>query len=217
MRWVFLTAVFFLLSGLSAWAQISESSKATGQVTGTVSDQHGEPLSRVRVQARMEETSMYTGGTETSDKGEFVIEGLEQGTYDIFGESDAGGYPNTALSFYGKEEPAKVFLTTGGTATVRLVLGPVAGIWSGILTDKSTGKPIVSPHAPHFIVRKIADPEDSIEFLGTAKFRWLIPPDVDVTLEIRAEGYEPWFGTMPLRFRSGENKQSKIELDAKGK
>jgi hypothetical protein len=138
---------------------------------------------------------------------------LKPRTYDVFGQSDAGGYPNTALSFYSKEEPTKVFLTTGGTANVRLVLGPVAGIWSGILTDKSTGKPIVSPHSQHFIVRKLADPEDSIEFRGPAKFRWLIPPDVDVTVEIRAEGYEPWFGTLPLRFRSGEDKQLKIELD----
>lgn len=160
---------------------------------------------------------MYVSGMETNASGQFVIGALEPGTYDLFGMSDADGYPDTALSFYSKDEPTKVFLRTGDTAEVKLVLGPVAGIWSGVLIDKATGKPIVSPHAPHFIVRKVLDPEDAIEFLGPEEFRWLIPPDFDVTLEIRAEGYEPWFALLPVRFHSGENKTLKIELDAESK
>jgi hypothetical protein len=162
----------------------------------------------------LEETGIYASGAQTNEAGQFVVEGLAQGTYDLFGESDAAGYPNTALSFYSKETPTKVFLRAGDTAKVNLVLGPPAGVWSGVLIDRATGKPIESPHAPHFIVRRVANPEDSIEFLGPAEFRWLIPPDVDVTLEIRAEGYEPWSGLLPLRLRSGENKKMKIELDA---
>jgi len=217
MRWACLTIAFFLLSGLSASTQVSEGAKATGRITGTVLDQRGQPLHRITVHVVREESGIYGSSAVTDGSGQFVIENLEPGTYHIFGESGAGGYPDPALSFYSKEEPTKVFLTTGCTANVMLVLGPVAGIWSGDLIDKATSEPIKTPHAPHFIVRKIADPEDSIEFLGPAEFRWLIPPDIDVTLEIRAEGYEPWFGMLPSRFHSGENKKLKIELKAETK
>ena len=217
MRWTCLTTALLLLLGLRASTQVGEGPKATGLITGTVLGQRGQPLNHVTVGAVREENGMHVPSAETNSSGQFVIEELEPGTYDLFGESDVAGYPNTALSFYRKEEPTKVFLRTGDTAKVKLVLGPVAGAWTGVLIDKANGKPIAPPHAPHFIVRKVVDPEDSIEFLGPEKFRWLIPADVDVTLEIRAEGYEPWFALLPLRFHSGENKTMKIELDAEPK
>jgi hypothetical protein len=100
-------------------------------------------------------------------------------------------------------------------------LGPRAGVLSGTVIDKVTGKAIVSRHALHFIVKKASNPEDSILFGGPAKFRWLIPPAVEITLEVTAGGYKPWFYTdasnpsrpLPLRLESGEQKSLDIELE----
>lgn len=113
---------------------------------------------------------------DSNEAGHFVIENLEPGTYSIFGESDADAYPNTGLSFYPNENPIKVTLGNFGTANVVLVLGPRAGMLCGTVLDKTTGKVINSQHPPHFIVRKVSDRADSIEFMGPAQFRWLIPP-----------------------------------------
>lgn len=84
-----------------------------------------------------------------------------------------------------------------------------------------TGQPIASRRAPHFIIRKVANPADSIEFLGPATFRWLIPPATEVTLDVFAEDYKPWVytetpGTLtptPFRVESGEDKILDIRLE----
>ncbi len=165
---------------------------------------------------------MYMPTAVSDDSGQFVIEGLEPGTYDVFGESDAAGYPNTAISFYSTKEPTRVVLGSDSpTARVVLNLGPRAGVLSGTVIDKFTGKAIVSRHALHFIVKRASNPEDSILFGGPAKFRWLIPPAVEVTLEVTAEGYKAWSYTdpsnpsqlLPLRLESGEQKSLDIELE----
>ena len=106
-------------------------------------------------------------------------------------------------------------------ATVVFTLGPVAGVLEGTVIDKMTGKSIVSKHAPHFIVRKVANPTDSIEFSGPPEFRWLIPPATVVTLEVSADGYKRWSYTQPLnptkplpiRLESGKKKTLRIELE----
>lgn len=169
----------------------------------------------------LEQTGMYMPTVDSNEAGQFVIEKLEPGIYDIYGENYAAGYPNTALSFYPNENPIKVTLGNAGTASVVLVLGPRSGALSGTVLDKVTGKAIVSRQALHFVVRKVSSREDSIEFLGPAKFRWLIPPVTDVTLEVIAEGYKPWLYAdpsnlskpLPFRLESGEEKNLDVELE----
>jgi hypothetical protein len=165
---------------------------------------------------------MYMPTAVSDDSGQFAIEGLETGTYDVFGESDAAGYPNTAISFYSTKTPTRVVLGSDSPAArIVLNLGPRAGVLSGTVIDKITGKAIVSRHALHFIVKKASNPEDSILFGGPAKFRWLIPPAVEITLEVTAGGYKPWFYAdasnpsrpLPLRLESGEQKSLNIELE----
>jgi hypothetical protein len=215
-------ATAFLLSGLFVAAQTGGKVNAEGRIAGRALDQRGKPLHRIFVKAFHEETNMYMPMSRESDEdGKFEIERLEPGTYDLFGQSENAGYPDTSLSFYSKEEPTKVALGNGGTATVVLVLGPKAGILTGTIVDRTTGKAVVLQHAPHFVARKLSDPEDSIEFAGPGKFRWLIPPGVEVSLQICAEGYKVWSysdpsnpsDSLPLRLESGETKILKVELE----
>jgi hypothetical protein len=98
---------------------------------------------------------MYMPTAVSDESGQFAIEGLETGTYDVFGESDAAGYPNTAISFYSTKEPTRVVLGSDSPgARIVLNLGPRAGVLSGTVIDKITRKAIVSRHALHFIVKE---------------------------------------------------------------
>jgi hypothetical protein len=164
---------------------------------------------------------MYMPTVDSNEAGDFVIEDLEPGAYDLFGESDVDAYPNTALPFYSEGDPIKVTVRDFDTATIVLVLGPRAAVLCGELLDKTTGKAIVSQHAPHFRFRKVSNREDSIEFSGPGKFRWLIPPATEVTLEVFAAGYKPWVYAdpsnssrpMPFRIESGEVRILNIQLE----
>jgi hypothetical protein len=193
----------------------------TGQITGTVVDCDGRLLENIFVHAFRQESHMYMPTAITNKDGRFSIDELESGTYSLFGESDAAAYPDTSLSFYSEHEPTKVLQVEGGAADTTLVLGPRAGILSGTVTNSRTGKVVRPADGLRFIFTRTSDPGRSIEFHGPAKFHWLIPPDVGVTLEVLAEGYKPWTysdpsdisGPLPLRFSSGEGETLNIELD----
>jgi hypothetical protein len=202
-----------LILAFSCWAQAGGEQHRTARITGRVVNQQGQPLGHISVEAIQEQTGMHMPTAETNGSGHFVIEGLESGTYNIFGESDAAGYPNTSLSFYAHGSPTVVYAYDGETSEVTLGLGPVAGVWSVTILDRTTGETVVSAHSIHFMARKVLNTEDSIEFAGSAPFRWLIPADTDVMLEVHAEGYQPWIGLSPVRFKSGENKKMRIELE----
>lgn len=218
-----LAAAFLLLSIAHVNRQVTGIPPAHARIVGTVLDQQSQPIKNIFVHAVSEETGMYMPTVDSNEAGHFVIEELQPGAYDIFGENDAAGYPDTSLPFYSDENPIKATVRDFDTATIVLVLGPRAGVLRGEVLDKTTGKAIESQHAPNFIVRKVSNPgaADSIEFIGPPKFRWLIPPETDVTLEVTAEGYKPWLYAdpsdpsklMPFRLESGEEKILNIQLE----
>jgi hypothetical protein len=212
---------FLLLSAAPLCAQANEKPQREARIVGRVLDQQGQLLKDISVHAVLKQTGMLMPTVNSNEAGQFVVENLEPGTYDLFSESDAAGYPYTALPFYRSENPVEVTLGNCGTATVVLVLGPRAGVVSGMVLDRVTGKAIVSPQAPHFIVKKVLHPDDSIEFLGPPKFHWLIPPSNEVTMEVIAEGYKSWVYAdpsnpskpLPFQLESGEEKVLNVELE----
>lgn len=215
------TGVVLLLFVAGVGAQTTGKPQAHAGIVGTVVDEQAHPLKNISVHAVSDKTGMYMPTVGSDEDGHFLIENLEPGTYSIFGESDADAYPNTALSFYPNENPIKVTLGNFGTANVVLVLGPRAGVLYGTVLDKTTGKAINSQHPPHFIVRKVSDRADSIEFIRPAQFRWLIPPATEVTLEVFVESYKRWVYSetsnpltpMPFRLESGEERILNIGLE----
>lgn len=159
-----LAVAVLLLLVAYAEAQTAGSPQAHAGIVGTVLDEQGHPLKNISVHAVLEQTGMYMPTVNSNEAGHFVIENLEAGTYSIFGESDAAAYPDTALPFYPNENPVKVTLGNFGETAIVLVLGPRAAVLGGTILDKTTGMAITSQHLPHFIVRKVTDREDSIEF-----------------------------------------------------
>jgi hypothetical protein len=216
-----LAVAFVLLSVAQVDARITGNPSAHARIAGTVVDQQGQPLKNIFVHAVSDETGMYMPTVDSNEAGDFVIEDLEPGTYDLFGESDVDAYPNTALPFYSDENPIKVTVRDFDTPTIVLVLGPRAGVLCGELLDKTTGRAIVSQHASQFGFRKVSNREDSIEFLGPGEFRWLVPPATDLTLEVFAEGYKPWVYAdpsnlsrpVPFRLEAGEVRFLNIQLE----
>ena len=186
-------------------------------------DQQGQPLTHIFVHAVLVQTGMFMSAVESDDTGQFLVEGLEPGTYDVFGESQAAGYPNPTMPFYGNEAPKRVTIGNGDMATVVLILGPVSGVLSGTVVDRTSGQAVASQRAIKFTVKNPSNPQSALLFLGPAKFRWLIPPAVAVTLEVRADGYKPWSYTDPsnpstpatLQLKSGEERRLKIKLERK--
>lgn len=204
-----------------AAAQTTPKAQGHTRIVGIVLDEQHHPLRNISVHAVSQQTGMYMPSVDSDEAGHFVIENLEPGIYSVWGESDAAAYPNTALPFYPNAHPVKVTLGNGAEANVVLVLGPRAGILYGTVLDKATGQAIVSQHALHFIVSKVSNRQDSIEFSGPAKFRWLIPPETEVNVEVVAEGYKPWvytgtpgrFPTEAVRLEPGAKKILNIRLE----
>jgi hypothetical protein len=212
---------FFLLL-LTLFILASTAQKPKGKIEGIVLDEQGQPVKNIGVQALLERTGKYMPGANSDDEGRFQIKGLEAGTYDIFGESDADAYPNTAIPFYSSAEPEKAKLEGDDlSATVVLHLGPRAGILTGTVIDQATGKTVISRYNLHFTLKRLSYPDQSIEIMNPPNFRLLIPPGVRVALEVSADGYKPWFYAdplnpaehLPLRLESGQEMTLVITLE----
>ena len=107
MRLNYLVIAFIFLSAYIACAQIDKQPTAEGQIVGTVLDRQAQPLAHIFVHALLKQTGMYMPTVESDETGQFVIDNLEPGTYEMFGESDANGFPNTALSFYCRQNQSR--------------------------------------------------------------------------------------------------------------
>src|SRR5579871_63869 len=208
-----LATIGILFSALSAVAQ-------SGVIRGTVVDEVGQPIQAAKVHAELHGVPMAKAirYVESDQNGEFAIDRLDYGTYDVNGQKEEGVYPDTSFSFYSdKPLAASVQISPDRPiATVALKLGPKAAIMSGTVRDALTGKPI-----PVGLMLRRAD--NSKNFLSTSApptFRILIPASADVTVEVSAPGYKTWFyvdesnrfKTSHLRFASGSQMHFDILL-----
>ncbi len=235
-----------ILLALLAPAQVSPRAHSQGRISGILVYPNGTPVPKGRVVvtgARRHENPDEVS-TETDQDGRFEFRHLRFTSY-WFGPSkeDEGYGDGEAVSVRGGvklADPTGVKLTPAApTAHVILKLGPKWGILSGTVEDRTTHKPVVAllrfaeelgrggsnePHYLHgFFMRD-----------APGAFTILIPPALDLFLQVNAHGYKPWFypdglGTvvflenhrvqrpLPLRLESGEQKSLKIELEVETK
>jgi hypothetical protein len=182
--------------------------------------------------------------TETDQDGGFEFRHLRFTSY-WFGPSkeDEAYGDGEAVSVRGGvrlTNPTGVKLTSAApTAHVVLKLGPKWGILSGTVEDRTTRKPVVAllRFAEELGRDRSNEPGYLHDFFkrdASGAFRILIPPALDLFLQVNADGYKPWFypdglGTfvsleghlrqqpLPLRLESGEQKSLNIELDVETK
>jgi hypothetical protein len=142
------------------------------------------------------------------------------GTFDVEAIKPEDGY----IAFAGTSVTDVVTLTPSQTsATVVLKLGPKPGVLLLSVTDKTTGKPmmsfleswaIIDPNSPNASYSGGQTIEQGTE-------RALVPPGKDLLLTISADGYKKWVYHDPsdpsrpalLHLQPNEEKRLLVELE----
>ncbi|MFI5176280.1 MAG: carboxypeptidase regulatory-like domain-containing protein [Terriglobia bacterium] len=190
-----------------------------GSIRGTVVDERGLPVSqaRVSIEATDHHQRSTSSSVETDDGGRFVIAHLEWGGFYVYAVKEDAGYPNMVFPIYSKGIQRRSTVTPERPeAEIEMHIGPKAGILTGLVTDAKTGEPVLAT----FLLKPIAQPEDWIGFYSSGRYRYLVPPSTDLSLEVSAPGYKTWSypsstdssGTHGFRLEPGAQKTFDIQL-----
>jgi hypothetical protein len=202
----------FLISALSSAAQ-------SGVIRGTVVDEAGRAIQAAKVRAELHGVPMAKAirYVETDKNGAFAIDRLAYGVYDVNGKKEEDGYADTSIGFYADKPLASVHLSPDHpVAIVTLKFGPRAATLSGTVRDARTRKPVPAV----LTLRHTDNPRNFLAGGVGPVFRTLIPASTEVTVEVSARGYEPWFypngsKPSPLRLASGAQMALDIFLQSK--
>ena len=167
--------------------------KMLGSVSGIVEDEKGRALPSAKVAAedlsgRPRAAAVPYAIADAS--GHFSIENLPWGKYGVLASKEESGYPNLQLAFYSDDKFPKVTLTPqNAQAWLVIRIGPKAAALSGVVSDSVTREPI----AASFRLTRRDKQSDWILTSVPAKYRVLIPSNVDVIVEVSAPGHARWF------------------------
>jgi len=214
---------FLLVAGgmLSAAAIADEVPASVGIIRGVALDENLRPLAAAQVWAEPADGLLrgMINFVDSDADGHFSIDHLPLGTYNVFAKKEDEGYPMIDFEFYRPGRPPTVTLSTSKpVASTVVTLGPKAGTLTGAITDAVTGAPVGAAFRMWHLNKEHADLSTSV----ASDYRVLIPPDVDVVLEVHADGYETWYypgygaaASGPLRLRPGERMSLGIKLQPK--
>jgi hypothetical protein len=209
----FLLAFALITASFLAYSQTKE--KQLGEIKGSVTDASGNIVRGATVYVVPQDISfenLAPRSTTTNAAGEFDFHGgFVLGTYKIYAEKQADGYPDPADKFYAdpKTEPSPVELTEDHPSTeVTATLGERAAVLAGRVIDLNSGAPLKAT-----LVFMDGDGE-SHRVTATGKYRTLIPAGKDVTLIVIV--MSPDYGSQapipPLRLASGQEMDMDIPL-----
>jgi hypothetical protein len=233
-----LPALFAML----ATAQVSVPAASDGRISGILVYPNGTPAVKgmvVLTRARLNENPTEVSA-ETDQDGRFEFGHLRLTSYwfhpskedEVYGDGEAVSVRGGVRL----KNPTGVELTSAEPiAHVVLKLGPKWGMVTGLVEDRTTHRPVVARLRFAERVGPATNSEPSylhgfFERDASGNFRVLIPPGMDLFLQVDADGYEPWFypdgvGTsvvlenyllqqpLPLRQQSGEQKSLSIEME----
>ncbi len=215
-----------LAASLNAFLVFSfATAERPGSILGTVVDERGSPV--VQAQVSVDPIDGRVRGTpvrmvETDKDGHFIMNNLDLVSYKIFVSKESAGYPDTAFAFYSNNAFPTVNLTASmPTVTVALKVGPSAGLILGSVSNAADGAPVLAT----FLLRKASDPDDWISMSQKSDYRVLVPPSVEVSVEVSAPGYKTWFyggpsdtlNRPPIRLDSGKEMRLDIQLQPEEK
>jgi hypothetical protein len=216
--------LIFALLALSTIVQALPQ-EPTGIISVKVIDQQGNPVPDAIVKmdpppGRMLLYSSPSCKTDTS--GVCSTDDLPMDTYYVRAMKPSDGYPNISFSFYSHESKPIIVQLTASQPTVSVVftLGPRAARLKLEVVDDVSGEPVDNPAV---ILRSASDPHDFIGMGRSPDSSVLVPPDKDINIEIRADGYLPWHSTEHseviagnvVRLRSGDQQELTIRLTRK--
>lgn len=190
-------------------------SKMVNSVKGRVIDHEGVAVSDATVYAHKESQVMGALPSDiTDEQGDFLIQGLAPGVYEVYAVKVEAGYPSPVLSFYsgGVDSVTRVTIDEGEILPdVLLHLPPPSAILTGHITDITMSKPI---EGAQITLRRADNPN---QFLTTApnvsgNFR-IVVPTVPFTVEVSAPGHKTR-RLGPLHLKQSEKKEMPVQLDA---
>jgi hypothetical protein len=207
------------LLALACASLLAQDSSRTGIIAGVVLDAADQPVSDARVRANFNGAwDRIVPSAFTDKSGHFVIRGLGWGEWYVTPSKEEDGYPDESNAFYAGPSFAPVIVALDAEhsrADVTVHLGRKAGTIYGTIADADSDEPI-EPCAQ--LQWKNAP---SISWFGygllKSKFRLLVPADTEITLEVWAWGYEPWFykgedGTDVLRVPASNQLELRVRL-----
>src|SRR6266576_3011287 len=182
--WLPLLAISFLTP-----AQATEVGE--GVIQCVVLGEGGRPVGGANVHAELKGIPMAKAirYVETDEKGFFLIDQLEFGTYYVSVKNEEEEYGDSGFSFFNDQPvPMAQISAQHRIADVVVNLGPKAGILTGTISDAATGKPIPAGF-------DLAQVKDRTKWMGTSaapNFRVLIPSSKEMEVKVSAPGYEAW-------------------------
>jgi hypothetical protein len=219
LRITWVASILLTLSVLLIHAQTTGQAHPDGRILAIVMNEGGNPIQQAKVWAQV--ANRPTIGAlrfvETDADGRSEIDRLEFETFNVFAMKEDEGYPDIEFAFYGEGVPHMVSLSPEQpAANVVLKLGPKAGVLTGSVTDKVTGKAI----GAGFMLRRAKNPTNFLSRSGASNCRLPLPPETEITLEVSADGYETWFYAdpsdsskpLPIRLSPGTEMHLDIQL-----
>lgn len=160
-----------------------------GVIEGTVLNEKGQPVAQAKAYAL---TTGFTIGAmrfvETDSNGHFRLDRMDWGSYHVFAKKISAGYPDIAFNFYAAHAVEATLSPSTPVAEVVVHVGPPCGILKiTSVTDAVTAAPISGYGVT---LRWASDAHRIIG--GSFSGPILIPPNVDVLVEVSANGYESW-------------------------
>jgi 5-hydroxyisourate hydrolase-like protein (transthyretin family) len=194
-----------------------------GAISGVVLNNRGEPVAGARVHALSTErrpVAALVKYVETDADGRFLMGQVEYGSYRLYALKETDGYPDRSFSFYSNGLTFQATVSEGSPhAEALIVLGPIAGRLTGLISDSATGQPLNG----RLHLWRIKDPANFFDTNVRSQCEILIPANNEVGMEVTSPGYEVWrypgdpYATQssPLLLQSDERKAIDIKLRPK--
>ena len=186
-------------------------------IMGTVVDENNLPVQGITVRATPDGPDLQPGDrsaskslfSRTGPNGTFRLFGIPPGSYRLSTFNLRAGYAPTAIPLYGSGKTQTVSLTAGapGCSDVVLNAGAKAARLKLNVVESGTEKRITGFSV---ILRREDIPSSNITIRDDAGYDLLVPPLADLTIQVKAEGYDM---SEPVRLKSAASDVSQ-ELTA---
>jgi hypothetical protein len=194
-----------------------------GLIDGTVIYEDGRPVKGATVYAVPLGRAMAAiiPHADTDEAGFFAIRISRSwfGKFAVAAKKEDEDYPDMSKQFYSDGKFETATLTSRlSTATVKIRLGPKAGVLRGTVTDAVTSAPL----SPCVEFRRASEPNNFLSGSGLVNptYSLLVPSDTGILIRIWLDGYKSWYypGTLDksarkaVRLKPGEEETMDVLL-----
>lgn len=198
--------------------QQQQAEEHSGAISGVVVNERGQPVAGAKVSAEMMgvPTVSLIPFVDSDAAGRFTFDGLDWGKYAVCARKEDDGYAEICRSLLNAVSgPTPTLSAQSPRAEVLVAIGPKAGVMTGTVKDALTGAPVDGT----LLVRLSKDNGRLFGMGISPQFRVLLPPELDLELEVRAPGYQLWRFSVngdsqgsPLHMKSEEKRGLDIRL-----